>query len=837
MAVEGVPGRVPESINCYQCGAVIDLTGQTAFSHVDCGQCGAISVVPLQFGNFLLLNSLGVGGMGTVYKAIDLSLNRYLALKILRRKLASKPEFIESFSREARAAAAVNHPNIAQVYSFGEHQGQYYLAMELLERGSLDDRMTTLGKIPEKDVLEIGMQVASGLRAAEQRGLLHRDIKPGNILFNDDGMPKIVDFGLARASNQAQASSEPIWGTPYYIAPEKLRGQPEDARSDIYSLGATLYHALAGRPPFDAATASEVVTKHATQPAFSLKTYAPDIQPSTAHVIGRMLSKNPAERYQTYEALIHELNEAIATYKNARAQRTVVAAGGERIPLSSVLATFITFVVAGIAVWFVWVNRVSIFHLENASTTNGPAVPPPSSTNGGSPTGVPPVARPPTVDFNADESWVKPWNDALLDLTQARFQDAFQNFDSAKRLAGTERVTVRQWIHFYEGLALLAADRSALGLAAFVRGVNRAAPRLVPETVTTGNFVDCLVFTMVNEMPPDALEQALPRLPGWAAALAEVTLAFKDLEKQRLAPASQRFRRYALREPSRPERWVYALQPLAQRLADQCDQALRAAADVTALLEQNQPEQAQARLTQAQSAITHSQIRPVLQPVTGKLNAALAQLEEQRTREREAAERQRAEREARERERAQAEMKLAETIEPQVAPLLQRYDFAGARQKYVEFENTMETALGRQAVRHRIAVVDLLSEFRQQLIADIARRPYPGANLRTRDNRRLTGDLRRATATELFFATQYGEFVHTWVEFAPSELLKMAASYATQFASVEDATTQAARYLRLAVFAQRYGYDDMARSLARETLKRDPALENLLRQGGVAVGE
>src|SRR5580704_11354720 len=254
------PGKVPDSINCHACGVILDLTGQTGFTHVECKHCGALSVVPLQFGDFLLLNPIGIGGMGTVYKAIDLPLNRYLALKILHKKLSTNPVFINSFAHEARAAASVNHPNVAQVYAFGEIDKQHYLSMELCDCGSLDDRITKLGKLPEADVLSTGQQIASALLAAWRRGLLHRDVKPGNILFNEDGIPKIVDFGLARGHDEdAKATKgqapEQMWGTPYYVAPEKLRGQSEDLRSDIYSLGATLFHALAGRPPFEADTA------------------------------------------------------------------------------------------------------------------------------------------------------------------------------------------------------------------------------------------------------------------------------------------------------------------------------------------------------------------------------------------------------------------------------------------------------------------------------------------------------------------------------------------------------------------------------------------------------
>jgi serine/threonine protein kinase len=307
-AAMDTPGKVPVSINCHSCGAVLDLTGRTGFTHVECNHCGAASVVPLQFGNFLLLHAIGVGSTGTVYKAIDLALNRYLGLKILSKKLSSDPGFVASFSHEAQAAATVNHPNVAQVYSFDLQDGQYYLAMELCDRGSLDDRITKLGKLPEAEILAIGQQIASALHAAWRYGLLHRDVKPGNILFNEDGVPKIVDFGLARGHDAPVAqdhASGQIWGTPYYVAPEKLRGKAEDVRSDVYSLGATLFHALAGHPPPDAAPDG-----HTPEPALSLETYAPSLHEHTTRIIARMLARDPAERYGSYDEAIRDLDAA-----------------------------------------------------------------------------------------------------------------------------------------------------------------------------------------------------------------------------------------------------------------------------------------------------------------------------------------------------------------------------------------------------------------------------------------------------------------------------------------------------------------------------------------------
>jgi len=361
------PGKVPDSINCHSCGAIVDLTGQTGFTHVECKHCGALSVVPLQFGDFLLLNPIGIGGVGTVYKDIDIPLNRYLALKILHKKLSTNPVFISSFSQEARAAASVNHSNVAQVYSFGEIDGQYYLSMELCDQGSLDDRITKLGKLPEADVLSIGQQIAAALGVAWRRGLLHRDVKPGNILFNEDGVPKIIDFGLARshdrdAGGAAEGDSEQLWGTPYYVAPEKLRGHPEDLRSDIYSLGATLFHALAGQPPSEGATTGAVLAKHTTQPALSLQTYAPGLHERTTRAVACMLAQDPAERYESYEEVIQDLTEAQEELKGVGVTNSIVAPTRERFSMLSVLGMLAVLVVCLAVVWLMWKNRVTISH-------------------------------------------------------------------------------------------------------------------------------------------------------------------------------------------------------------------------------------------------------------------------------------------------------------------------------------------------------------------------------------------------------------------------------------------------------------------------------------------
>ena len=184
--------------------------------------------------------------MGSVYKARDTALDRFVALKLLRRD--AEAGHTAELQQEARVTASVNHPHVVKVFSFGSDHGQFYLVMELVDQGSLDDFIEERKQLPEAEVLQTAIQVAKGLQAAHAKGLIHRDVKPANILFADPSTAKIVDFGLAGAAEPKTEGA--IWGTPYYVAPERLNNESEDFRSDIYSLGGTLFHALA-RPAAD----------------------------------------------------------------------------------------------------------------------------------------------------------------------------------------------------------------------------------------------------------------------------------------------------------------------------------------------------------------------------------------------------------------------------------------------------------------------------------------------------------------------------------------------------------------------------------------------------------
>jgi serine/threonine protein kinase len=304
----GRKGRILEA--CSACDTLMDVTDQAPLEQVRCPGCGQLLQVHRQFNNYRLLTLLGEGGMGSVFKAVDMNLNREVALKILKKECSANEKERAKLEEEARITASINHPHVVKVFSFGEDHGQFYLAMELAEKGSLDDLMGIQKCLAEIQVLEIGIQISGGLDAALERNLIHRDIKPGNILFSDPHTAKLVDFGLAIVLDEAAHARGEIWGTPYYVAPEKLNNQSEDFRSDIYSLGGTLFHALAGRPPYEAEAASTVALKQLMSQPVSIQTFAPEVSSETAYVINRMLAKDPGERYSSYSELIKHLSYA-----------------------------------------------------------------------------------------------------------------------------------------------------------------------------------------------------------------------------------------------------------------------------------------------------------------------------------------------------------------------------------------------------------------------------------------------------------------------------------------------------------------------------------------------
>jgi serine/threonine protein kinase len=298
-------------VTCGRCKTKTFISGDLdPFATEPCKKCGHPVMLPVMLRNFELRTVIASGGMGTVYTAHDVKLEREVALKMVKREMAAETDIMQAFYREARAGASLNHTNIIHIYSFDEFEGQPYLVMELADQGSLDNRIENEGIVPELDVLDVGIKMASALAAALKHNLLHRDIKPGNILYNIEGEPKLIDFGLVRAAETNNTYEEHVYGTVYYVAPEKVERKGEDFHSDMYSLGATLYHALTGHAPFEAPSAEEIVAAHVHEPVTPPNHVVPGITAMTSGALIQAMAKNPEERFGTYEDLQMALEAA-----------------------------------------------------------------------------------------------------------------------------------------------------------------------------------------------------------------------------------------------------------------------------------------------------------------------------------------------------------------------------------------------------------------------------------------------------------------------------------------------------------------------------------------------
>jgi serine/threonine-protein kinase len=244
--------------------------------------------------------------MGAVYLAHHPGLNRAVAIKILPGDLAADPEFRERFFREARLAARLEHPNVVQVHDVGEEQGLHYISMQYIEGKSLDAILREKKKLSLNEALAITKRVAVALSAAAKLGIVHRDIKPHNILLSKDGVVKVADFGLAKDEDANRSISEPgtIMGTPYYMSPEQAKGEKVDPRGDIYSLGATLYHMLTGKRMFDGGTPVSIVMKQINEEPVPIRELDPSVPEPVAAVVAKMLRKDPAQRFASADELI-----------------------------------------------------------------------------------------------------------------------------------------------------------------------------------------------------------------------------------------------------------------------------------------------------------------------------------------------------------------------------------------------------------------------------------------------------------------------------------------------------------------------------------------------------
>jgi serine/threonine-protein kinase len=310
-----------------------------------------------QLGAYQILSSLGAGGMGEVYRARDTRLNREVAIKVLPASLVDEADRLLRFEQEAKAASALNHPNIITIHEVGEIKGLHFIVTELVDGQTLRREMAA-HRLSLPAALDIAAQIASALAAAHEAGITHRDIKPENVMLRRDGIVKVLDFGLAKlteqprpaeidvdAATRAKLTTDPgaVMGTPQYMSPEQARGQKVDARTDIFSLGVVLYEMIAGRPPFEGVNAMDVISAILQKEPQPLKSDAAEIPAELQRIVAKALRKDRNERYQTVRDLLNDLKdlkeELSFAAKQARSGQTergqVVTAPAEAVPMGA----------------------------------------------------------------------------------------------------------------------------------------------------------------------------------------------------------------------------------------------------------------------------------------------------------------------------------------------------------------------------------------------------------------------------------------------------------------------------------------------------------------------
>jgi eukaryotic-like serine/threonine-protein kinase len=434
-------------------------------------------------GRYKIVRKLGAGGMANVYLAEDQELGRRVAIKILNDRHANDDQFVERFRREAKNAAALSHPNIVSIYDRGEAEGTYYIAMEYLDGRSLKELIVTRGPAPVPVAVDYARQILSALRFAHRHGIVHRDIKPHNVLVDGEGRVKVTDFGIARAGASQMTEAGSIVGTAQYLSPEQARGTNVDQRSDLYSLGVVLYELLTGATPFGGDTPVEIAMKHLSQVPEPPSVKRPSLPHDLDQLVMRSLAKEPDERYQSAEEMDADLERvargvAVSRETEEFATQILSAQTG---PMAATAATMIA--------------------------------PPPRVVT---PAQTPPGGAPPQVYYDLDEPIhrrpIWPWIAAAAFVIGAGIGGWFLYQQISKKISSNAPVAVEYYVNLTQAEA--EAKIQSIGLTATVqKGPNAdTAPGLVYQQDPTegnkipkGNAVTIWVSTGKPKVPVPTL--------------------------------------------------------------------------------------------------------------------------------------------------------------------------------------------------------------------------------------------------------------------------------------------------------------------------------------------
>ncbi len=770
---------------CSTCGALLDVSGEEPFALMHCPTCGAAMRVRRKFHHFEIQEELGAGGMGTVYRALDTNLNRPVALKLLQRQHSGDPQFVAQFQKEAATTASINHPHVVKVYSTGRDHGLVYIAMELVDKGSLESLMHAHSRVAELQVLTIGGQIAQGLQAALEKGLIHRDIKPGNILFANPATAKIVDFGLAILAEHAGTAEGEVWATPFYVSPETVEGQPEDFRSDMYSLGAALFHAIAGRPPHEVESNSMSELAAAKKMPVSLQAVAPDVSSTTAFVLNKVLSHLPADRHQSYPELIEHLefarSELLASLAAAEVARNAAEAQAARdwgwlTPLVALVV-----VLAGVGVFEF---RDQLF----------PPPPPPL------------VEEPEPQTHERIDAKYQEARQRLVAGEAAQAAEALAKLDAGM----TAPQPLRNWITLHAGLAELLAGRTDAAQAHFGAIIERGVYSPDPAEQDLANFFveTARQANGTSAITPDAVKDldrtGYETLKLFVFAVKNWTLGASD-------EAWQLFRQFTVCTPQDRYAWISEYKPLASPYLVEIN-AFRAANETAQAATSLEARQRALQLIQDTKAQFHL---PSQFPV--QLDALARDLQQKITAEQEEAARRMSATEA-------ADVKALADAQAKIAPLWQQFRlveaFAVARGVQVTGEK------GQRAHAALMKRMEWLARFKATLINDLNALGY-AAPVTRKTGGQIPGPVRRANETQIETVTPFGTLPAAWQDLAPESILAMGKSF---LRAELPATSLADRQWLLGVYAIQTGRQHEGRELLiaaaqiRESYREDLSL-------------
>jgi serine/threonine protein kinase len=528
--------EVPETIvPCAGCGVPLDVTEHAPFTNVVCPQCGEETRVKRDFGPYTLVRRHAAGGMSMVFAAHDRTLDREVALKILSEDYSADERRIEAFEREARITASFSHPNVVRVFTTGRAFGRFYIAMEMVSGGHLENLIRERGKIPELEMLPLAIEVAQGLKAAQAAGLIHRDVKPGNILLDAAGHAKLVDFGLALVTQGGKARATEIWATPYYVPPETVEGRTEDFRSDIYAFGATLYHALSGKPPCGEESMATDLLREAKKKVQPLAVADSSISSATCRLVDHAMAYDPAGRFSSHDELISALTKALDLLKSGRADSPDIKKPIRRKWIMPVGGGVVLICGASLALW-----------LFNRPKPQAISINPPRA-----------ATQPAAENVNHAAEIARSYRAARTAADAGDFQTAEREFGALHDNPRTQEPT-RSWAGVEAVLAayLDARPEDAMRRASIVREHLRTLP---PSNTLAGEEWQKLLEGVEDFKP-----LAAPDIPSPVSRLAAAMLAgIKDWDQGLLDHAAACFEKVSSVQLPPDDAWAAIYQKIA----------------------------------------------------------------------------------------------------------------------------------------------------------------------------------------------------------------------------------------------------------------------------------